>query len=556
MSKYIFVTGGVVSGLGKGITAASIGLILKSSGLSVDAVKFDPYLNVDPGTMSPYEHGEVYVLKDGSETDLDLGHYERFLNVNLTGISSVTAGKIYTHILDREREGQFLGKNVQLIPHVTNYIKECFARDSSCDVRIIEIGGSTGDFEGEVFLESFRQFRRENKGQVLHVHLGYVPFLKCSGEYKSKPLQTSIRELLKSGLQPDIVVARYSIENGIDLDQSILDKIALFSNLGNENVIALPDLENIYKVPLYLLSNSNIQNSLQTYLKTELQPVLPDFFKKIQNPLKFKVKIGIVAKYNKLLDSYLSIIEALKIAGVELNSEVEIIVLDAEALEKKDPEVWDNLKNVQGIIVPGGFGNRGMEGKILAAQYARENQIPYLGICLGLQMAIVEFARNICGVPAYSSEMFSSRDEMLNKEIVIDLMPDQLNIYKKGGTMRLGDYDCWIEPDTLASRLFTDWGSTTQDHKIKITERHRHRLEVQSKYISTFEEKGMVISGKHWYLDKNQDQKFLVELVELEKTVHPYFISTQSHPEFLGRPNKPHPLFKGLLEAALSGFSQ
>jgi len=556
VSKYIFVTGGVVSGLGKGITAASIGLILKSSGLSVDAVKFDPYLNVDPGTMSPYEHGEVYVLKDGSETDLDLGHYERFLNVNLTGISSVTAGKIYTHILDREREGQFLGKNVQLIPHVTNYIKECFARDSSCDVRIIEIGGSTGDFEGEVFLESFRQFRRENKGQVLHVHLGYVPFLKCSGEYKSKPLQTSIRELLKSGLQPDIVVARYSIENGIDLDQSILDKIALFSNLGNENVIALPDLENIYKVPLYLLSNSNIQNSLQTYLKTELQPVLPDFFKKIQNPLKFKVKIGIVAKYNKLLDSYLSIIEALKIAGVELNSEVEIIVLDAEALEKKDPEVWDNLKNVQGIIVPGGFGNRGMEGKILAAQYARENQIPYLGICLGLQMTIVEFARNICGVPAYSSEMFSSRDEMLNKEIVIDLMPDQLNIYKKGGTMRLGDYDCWIEPDTLASRLFTDWGSTTQDHKIKITERHRHRLEVQSKYISTFEEKGMVISGKHWYLDKNQDQKFLVELVELEKTVHPYFISTQSHPEFLGRPNKPHPLFKGLLEAALSGFSQ
>jgi len=550
------VTGGVVSGLGKGITAASIGLILKSSGLSVDAVKFDPYLNVDPGTMSPYEHGEVYVLKDGSETDLDLGHYERFLNVNLTGISSVTAGKIYTHILDREREGQFLGKNVQLIPHVTNYIKECFARDSSCDVRIIEIGGSTGDFEGEVFLESFRQFRRENKGQVLHVHLGYVPFLKCSGEYKSKPLQTSIRELLKSGLQPDIVVARYSIENGIDLDQSILDKIALFSNLGNENVIALPDLENIYKVPLYLLSNSNIQNSLQTYLKTELQPVLPDFFKKIQNPLKFKVKIGIVAKYNKLLDSYLSIIEALKIAGVELNSEVEIIVLDAEALEKKDPEVWDNLKNVQGIIVPGGFGNRGMEGKILAAQYARENQIPYLGICLGLQMTIVEFARNICGVPAYSSEMFSSRDEMLNKEIVIDLMPDQLNIYKKGGTMRLGDYDCWIEPDTLASRLFTDWGSTTQDHKIKITERHRHRLEVQSKYISTFEEKGMVISGKHWYLDKNQDQKFLVELVELEKTVHPYFISTQSHPEFLGRPNKPHPLFKGLVEAALSGFSQ
>jgi len=550
------VTGGVVSGLGKGITAASIGLILKSSGLSVDAVKFDPYLNVDPGTMSPYEHGEVYVLKDGSETDLDLGHYERFLNVNLTGISSVTAGKIYTHILDREREGQFLGKNVQLIPHVTNYIKECFARDSSCDVRIIEIGGSTGDFEGEVFLESFRQFRRENKGQVLHVHLGYVPFLKCSGEYKSKPLQTSIRELLKSGLQPDIVVARYSIENGIDLDQSILDKIALFSNLGNENVIALPDLENIYKVPLYLLSNSNIQNSLQTYLKTELQPVLPDFFKKIQNPLKFKVKIGIVAKYNKLLDSYLSIIEALKIAGVELNSEVEIIVLDAEALEKKDPEAWDNLKNVQGIIVPGGFGNRGMEGKILAAQYARENQIPYLGICLGLQMAIVEFARNICGVPAYSSEMFSSRDEMLNKEIVIDLMPDQLNIYKKGGTMRLGDYDCWIEPDTLASRLFTDWGSTTQDHKIKITERHRHRLEVQSKYISTFEEKGMVISGKHWYLDKNQDQKFLVELVELEKTVHPYFISTQSHPEFLGRPNKPHPLFKGLVEAALSGFSQ
>lgn len=552
MTKYIFVTGGVVSGLGKGITTASLGILLKTSGFSIDAVKFDPYLNIDPGTMSPYEHGEVYVLDDGSETDLDLGHYERFLNVNLTKNSSVSAGKIYDSILKKEREGKYLGKNVQLIPHVTNYIKECFSRGLPTNsdkqhIRLIEIGGSTGDFEAEVFLESFRQFKSAYREDVLHIHLGYVPFLDCSGEFKTKPLQTSIRELLSSGLQPDVIVARYAPEGKEHLTTSSLEKIALFSNLPASNVISLPDLKSIYEVPLYL-QNSPAPAILEKFLKTELKPNLPDFFSKVtktgQDVKTFK--IALVAKYPKLSDAYLSLLESIRIAAVASDVVIESYFVDAENLEnsanatKYDKE-WTKLKQADGIIIPGGFGVRGMEGKVLASKYARENNIPFLGICLGLQMAVVDIARNVANLKAFSSEMLdSSTQNDPSLDLVIDFIPEQKQIYQKGGTMRLGGYDCWLEKNTLAADLFKS---------SKTRERHRHRLEVQQQFLPQLQAAGLVVSGKHFYKTKDDVEKYLVELIELNRTQHPYFIATQSHPEFLSRPSIPHPLFFGLIQA-------
>jgi len=539
MPKYIFVTGGVVSGLGKGITAASLGVLLKSCGLSLDAVKFDPYLNIDPGTMSPYEHGEVYVLSDGSETDLDLGHYERFLDTDLSGISSVASGRIYADILDQERAGKFLGKNVQLIPHVTNYIKMCFAREAKADVRLIEIGGSTGDYEGDIFLESLRQFRRENLAQVFHIHLGYVPFLKCSREYKTKPLQVSIRDLSRSGLQPDMVVARYSIEDGQKLSDDIMKKIALFANLPSESVIELPDMENIYQVPIYLQETGVVKN-LETFLNQRLDASLPKFFGQYQ-VLKSdsKIKIGIIAKYTKLLDAYLSIIESLKIAGVEFGVGIEPVLIDAEELDSGLESAWQSLRNLKGIVVPGGFGVRGMEGKIKAINYARINKIPILGICLGLQMAAIEIARSLGGLDAVSAEMFEDKNPMIGKSVLIDLMPGQAATTKKGGTMRLGSYSCNIVGGTIAAELY---------NQEVIQERHRHRLEVQLEFVPILEQSGLVISGKH-ILDQNGN--YLVEMIELPKEVHPYFIATQSHPEFLSRPGRPHPLFAGLVRACL-----
>ena len=540
MSKFIFVTGGVVSGLGKGITNASIGLILRSSGLSVDVIKFDPYLNVDPGTMSPYEHGEVYVLEDGSETDLDLGHYERFLNTNLTGISSVTSGKIYGTILDQEREGKFLGKNVQLIPHVTNHIKHCFVRDMKTDVRLIEIGGSTGDYEGDIFLESLRQFKHEMGDDVFHIHLGYVPFLDCSGEFKTKPLQVSLRELSRSGLQPDMIVARYTPEADHELSSENLRKLALFSKLPPENVLALPDLDSIYKVPVYL-QNLHIESVLEKFLGQKLTPKLPEFFDSVDNSANHtKVKIGVVAKYTKLMDAYLSIFESLKIAGVNNQAKVEIVLIDAEKLEENNQEELNRLYEVKAVIVPGGFGSRGMEGKIQAVKWCRENRIPYLGICLGLQMAVLEFARNVCGLDAVSSEMFETRDDLAGKSVVIDLMPEQFQVEHKGGTMRLGLYQCNVEQETVAFEQFKS---------PVIQERHRHRLEVQNEFVPVMELKGLVISGKHFRDEQKSD--YLVEIIELPKTVHPYFVAIQSHPEFLGRPGNPHPLFDGLVKASL-----
>jgi CTP synthase len=539
-TKFIFVTGGVVSGLGKGITSASLGLILKSAGLKVDAIKFDPYLNVDPGTMSPYEHGEVYVLDDGSECDLDLGHYERFLNTELKSISSVTAGKIYSSILEAEREGKYLGKNVQLIPNVTNHIKECFTRNiEGVDVRMIEIGGSAGDMEADIFLESLRQFKLENRKSVFHIHLGYVPFLACSNEYKSKPIQNSIRELLQKGLQPDMIVARSEANSSRPVPGVIFDKIALFSNLEPTQVVSVPDQKSIYSVPGLMMKSTGVIDSLEKLLDQKLEINLPHFFVDYKKT-KFEktVKVSLIAKYTKLSDAYLSVIESLNLAARELSTNIEVKIIDAD-----DENLETLVKESDGIVVTGGFGVRGMEGKVNALKIARENKIPTLGICLGLQMMVVEFARNVCGITnAASAEMFETRDEMKNSEIVIDFMAGQENIHKKGGTMRLGGYDCKIDNGTAAYELF-------QSSEVRM--RHRHRLEVQNKELKTFSSKGLQVSGKFEYMDKNGSQDFLVEIMELDRNLHPYYIATQAHPEFSSRPGSPNPFFTGLVKNAM-----
>jgi CTP synthase len=557
-TKYIFVTGGVVSGLGKGITAASIGLILKANGYKVDAIKFDPYLNVDPGTMSPYEHGEVFVLGDGTECDLDLGHYERFLDTDLSSISSITAGKIYSNILEGERRGDYLGKNVQLIPHVTNYIKERFTSDNeNIDVRIIEIGGSAGDMEGEIFMEAIRQFRQNNRGQVLHFHLGYVPFLECSGEYKTKPFQNSLRELLRTGLQPHILVARYEKKLEHDIAKEQLDKLALFGNVEPECIIAVPDLESIYAVPSHFYG-SQVMKRLEEFVGGNiLEKPLPLFFQqrgKVLNPLK-TIKLAVVGKYgSKLGDADYSVMQSIQIAAFYAGCEVENLIIAAEDLENNVEETWQKVRSADAFLVLGGFGNRGMEGKILAVQYARENKKPFLGICLGLQMAVVEFARNVCGLNAFSAEMLEALSHTgtgsfatfkmteIPKDIVIDYMLGQETIQKKGGTMRLGNYECDIVSNTLASQLF---GVN------KTVERHRHRLEVQTKYLEILSQNGLHVSGKFNYTSGEGKQEYLPEIMELDQNIHPYFIGIQSHPEMLSRPTKAHPLFLGLIKACL-----
>lgn len=529
--KYIFITGGVVSGLGKGIMGASLGLILKSCGFSVEAAKMDPYLNIDPGTMSPYEHGEVYVLQDGAETDLDLGHYERFLNTNLTTRSSMTAGKIYQTILTKERVGGYLGQTVQLIPHITEFIKEIYARTES-QVKVIEIGGSTGDMEAEVFLESLRQFKRDHHNDVLHVHLGYVPYLAVSGEYKSKPIQNSLRELLRMGIQPDIIAARYEPTHGEDLPEGLLEKVALFSNLSKGCVVPCPDLPNIYKVPLQLVEKTDIVNLLGNFVGKNISPELPKFFSDYQIPKDKKISIALVCKYTKLSDSYLSVIESLKIAATANNVVAHIDIIDSD-----DLQLIEKLAEYDAVIVPGGFGSRGMEGKIKAIEYVRTNKKPFLGICLGLQLATVEFARNVVGIKnAVTREMETAHE---TDDFLIDFIPEQLKIEQKGGTMRLGNYPCMIKSGTRIHELFgTD----------QTIERHRHRLEVQNQFVKQLEDNGLIISAK--FIKENSDD-YLVEMIELSQDLHPYFVGTQSHPEFLSRPDKPHPLFDGLIKACL-----
>ena len=525
MAKYVFVTGGVVSGLGKGITAASIALLLKSRGYKVFMQKFDPYINVDPGTMSPYQHGEVFVTADGAETDLDLGHYERFIDEELNYTSSVSMGKIYSSVLEKERRGDYLGGTVQIVPHVTNEIKSSiFASDESshADIIITEIGGTVGDIEGSAILESLRQIRNEiGVENTVFVHTTLVPSLYGSHELKTKPTQQSVIELRRIGIQPDIIVTRSEKA----LSPELKSKLSLFTSIPKENVIDAIDLKNVYRIPL----NFKIQKideivlkRLGMNLKRSNTSDLEKIVNKVEN-LKDTVTIGLVGKYTSLKDAYLSVSEALKHAGYHKNVCVEIKWIDSEELEKSGIET---LKTVEGIIIPGGFGIRGTDGKKLAIKYARENNIPLLGICFGMQLAAIEFAESVCGLNDCNSYELNSNCE----NPIIDIMEEQKNIAALGGTMRLGNYDCKIEKGTLAYSLYK---------KLNIQERHRHRYEFNSDYKSKLEEKGMVFSG---YNPKTG----LVEIIEIPE--HKYFIACQFHPEFKSRPTKPHPLFVGLIK--------
>ena len=534
-TKYVFVTGGVVSGLGKGITAASLGRLLKNRGYKVANQKFDPYINVDPGTMSPYEHGEVFVTDDGAETDLDLGHYERFTDENLTKNSSITTGRIYQRVIEKERRGDYLGKTVQVIPHITNEIKEkvySLGKDGADGV-ITEIGGTVGDIESLPFLEAIRQVGIENNPEdVVYIHVTLLPYITGSNELKSKPTQHSVKELQSLGIKPDILVCRTELP----ITENIRNKIALFCNVRPENVIANMTASNLYEVPL-MLEKEGLATSICKHLrlektepKNEEWEKMIEHFKNVDKKYKDanarKVKIAIVGKYIKLEDSYLSVVESIKHAGYANEVDVEIGFVDSETINTENAK--DILGKFNGIIVPGGFGNRGIEGKIQTVKYARENNIPFLGICLGMQMAVIEFARDVLGLKDADSVEFNPD----TKNPVIHIMEDQKNITKKGGTMRLGAYPCVLAKETLANKLY---GSE------EISERHRHRYEFNNEYKKGMEQKGMVFSGTS--PDGN-----LVEIVEIKE--HPYFIAAQFHPEFKSRPDRPQPLFVGLISAA------
>ena len=529
-TKYIFVTGGVVSGLGKGITAASLGRLLKNRGYKVTIQKFDPYLNVDPGTMSPYEHGEVFVTDDGAETDLDLGHYERFIDENLTKNSSVTMGKIYSHVIEKERKGDYLGKTVQVIPHVTNEIKEKIYsfEDTDTDIVITELGGTVGDIEGLSIIEAIRQVGLEkNPEDVLYIHVTLLPYIFGSNEIKSKPTQHSVKELQGYGIKPNILVCRTET----DIPESIREKLALFCNVRKTSVIQNKTADNLYAVPL-MLEEEGLAREVCNYLK--LDKYIPDNSKweeMIQNIRQIgdeTVKVAIVGKYIQLEDSYISVMESLRHAGFANKVKVDIELIDSETINKEN--VKEKLKGIQGIVVPGGFGNRGIEGKIETIKYARENKIPFLGICLGMQMAVVEYARNVLGLQDSNSAEFSENTQ----NPVIHIMENQKDIDQKGGTMRLGSYPCKIKEGTLARKLYG---------QEMINERHRHRFEYNNDYKERLEKAGLICSG-------TSPNGQLVEIVELKETDHPYFIAGQFHPELKSRPNKPASLFVGLVEAA------
>ncbi len=531
-TKYIFVTGGVVSGLGKGITAASLGRLLKNRGYKVTIQKFDPYINVDPGTMNPYEHGEVFVTDDGAETDLDLGHYERFINENLTKNSSVTMGKIYSEVIEKERRGDYLGKTVQVIPHITNEIKERIYgfEETDTDIVITEIGGTVGDIEGLSIIEAIRQVGLEkNPEDVLYIHVTLLPYIFGSNEIKSKPTQHSVKELQSFGIKPDILVCRTEQ----DIPDSIREKLALFCNVRKTSVIQNRTADCLYAVPL-MLEEEGLAREVCNHLK--LDKYIPDnskweaMIQKIRNiDNDKKVTIAIVGKYIKLEDSYISVIESLYHAGFANNIKVNVKLVDSEGINKEN--VKDKLKEFDGIVVPGGFGNRGIEGKIQTIKYARENKVPFLGICLGMQMAVVEYARDVLGIEDSNSAEFDEN----TKNPLIHIMEEQKGIDKKGGTMRLGAYPCTIKPGTLASKVYG---------KEQISERHRHRFEYNNEYRERLEDAGLKISG-------TSPDGLLVEIVEIDEKNHPYFIAGQFHPELKSRPNKPAPLFVGLVEAAM-----
>ena len=526
-TKYIFVTGGVVSSLGKGIAAASMGALLENRGLNVSILKLDPYLNVDPGTMNPFQHGEVFVTDDGAETDLDLGHYERFISNRLSKKNSKTAGQIYSSVLEKERNGDYLGATVQVIPHITDEIKASIrAASDDCDILIGEVGGTVGDIESLPFIEAIRQMRLEEGSEnVRFVHVSFLPQIKAAGELKTKPTQHSVKDLLSFGIQPDILLLR--AEEAVPED--IKQKISLFCNVPVKNVINAPDVSTVYEVPQNFESeglDEKICEGLNIWSRgadlTNWRRVVDRF----KNP-KHECTIGIVGKYVDLAESYKSINEALVHAGIANESKVNLKFVDAEDIEKQSAK--SALEGLDGILVPGGFGERGTEGKIAAVQFARENSIPFFGICLGLQIAIIEYARNMAGIQKASSHEFDAGA----KDAVIHIMEDQKNIRKKGGTMRLGSYPCHLEAGTLARKIY---GADN------INERHRHRFEVNNAYRDALSKAGMVFSG----LSPDGE---LVEMIELKD--HPFFLACQFHPEFKSRPLVPHPMFESFIKAAL-----
>ncbi len=528
-TKYVFVTGGVVSGLGKGITAASLGRLLKARGLKVAAQKLDPYINVDPGTMSPYQHGEVYVTEDGAEADLDLGHYERFIDEDLNRYSNLTTGKVYWNVLNKERRGEYLGSTVQVIPHITNEIKSfvySVGKKTDADVVITEIGGTIGDIESQPFIEAVRQISLEvGKENSLFIHVTLVPFLHGSDEHKSKPTQHSVKELQGMGVNPDIIVLRCDEP----LEESIFKKIAMFCNVRPECVIENITLPILYEAPI-MLEKSRFSEIVCNHLHIDAPYIdLTDWNKMLDNikARSTEVTIGLVGKYVALHDAYLSVAEALHHAGYGFHAHVRIEWIDSEQIT--DENVEEKLKNCDGIIVPGGFGSRGIEGMIAAAKYCREKKVPYLGICLGMQIAVIEFARHVCGMKDANSREFDEN----STHRVIDFLPDQSDDSDKGGTLRLGAYPCHIKTGTV---LHECYGSDD------ISERHRHRYEFNNDFRDDLEKAGLVLSGT------SPDER-IVETVEVGKNI--FYVGVQFHPEFKSRPNKPHPLFKGLVKAAI-----
>ncbi|NJN19428.1 MAG: CTP synthase [Oscillochloris sp.] len=527
MAKYIFVTGGVVSSVGKGISVASIGRLLKSRGLRVSVLKLDPYLNVDPGTMSPYQHGEVFVTEDGAETDLDLGHYERFIDENLTRLSNVTTGQIYSSVIAKERRGEFLGGTIQVIPHITDEIKAriaAVARQSNADVVIVEIGGTVGDIESLPFLEAIRQMRKEvGRDNVLYIHVTLLPHIGSTGELKTKPTQHSVMALRGVGINADVILCRADYT----ISEEIRDKVAFFADVDTRAVIPVQTVDSIYEVPL-VLEEAGLGDYLCDRLdlpctKPDLREWL-DLVGLIKQP-KRVISVALVGKYVELRDAYISVVEALRHAGLHQELDIDLRWISSEQVEREGPDQL--LADVSGIVVPGGFGDRGIEGKIMAADYARIHKIPYLGLCLGMQCATIMYARHVMNTRDANSTEF----EPHTPHPVIDLMPDQRDITDKGGTMRLGTYPCVLVPGTHAQAAY---GAT------EVQERHRHRFEFNNKYRSLLEEAGFVISG-------HSPDKRLVEIIELRD--HPWFVASQFHPEFLSRPNQPHPLFRDFVAA-------
>lgn len=533
-TKYIFVTGGVVSSLGKGITAASLGRLLKSRGYRVTIQKFDPYINIDPGTMSPYQHGEVFVTDDGAETDLDLGHYERFIDINLSKNSNTTTGKIYQSVINKERRGDYLGGTVQVIPHITNEIKERVFRvgqQDNADFVITEIGGTVGDIESLPFLEAIRQVKKDvGKNDVLYIHVTLVPYISAAGELKTKPTQHSVKELRSIGISPDIIVCR----SEKPISKEMREKMAMFCDVDPDAVIQNLTARSIYEVPM-LMEEQGLDTIVLRKLEMEDKPKdmqgWHDMVARILKKYDKKVTIAVVGKYVALQDAYISITESLRHAAVANEAELDIHWVNAEEIEADDTDMAKVMAGVDGILVPGGFGNRGIEGKIKAIQYAREHKIPFFGICLGMQCAVIEFARHVCGMADANSSEFNPN----STHPVIDLMPEQIDVEDLGGTMRLGLYPCKVYPDTLTSKAY---------NAELIYERHRHRYEFNNAFREEIVGKGLVLGGT---LPNGR----LVEIVELPESEHPWFLGAQFHPEFKSRPTNPHPLFRDFVGAAV-----